>query len=79
MPRRLSACCDPDDFWRDGLKQTSWIKHRTLNDPHPGAQFNSEFRSLVKIEEAKLAADKKPPAENRLAAEAQCDSCAALF
>jgi hypothetical protein len=55
------------------------IEYIANNDSHPGAQFNSEFHSLVKTEVARLAAEKDPPAENRLEAEAQCDSCAALY
>jgi hypothetical protein len=55
------------------------IEYIANNDSHPGAQFNSEFRSLVKTEVAKLSAEKKPPAENILEAERQCDSCAALY
>jgi hypothetical protein len=34
---------------------------------------------LVKTEVAKLSAEKEPPAENILEAEAQCDSCKALY
>jgi hypothetical protein len=55
------------------------IEYIANNDSHPGAQFNSEFRSLVKTEVARLAAEKALPAENRLEAEAQCDSCKALY
>jgi hypothetical protein len=55
------------------------IEYIANNDSHPGAQFNSEFRSLVKTEVARLAAEKELPAENRLEAEAQCDSCKALY
>jgi hypothetical protein len=55
------------------------IEYIANNDSHPGAQFNSEFHSLVKTEVARLAAEKDPPAENRLEAEARCDSCAALY
>jgi hypothetical protein len=55
------------------------IEYIANYDSHPGAQFNSEFHSLVKTEVARLAAEKDPPAENRLEAEAQCDSCAALY
>ena len=55
------------------------IEYIANNDSHPGAQFNSEFRSLVKTEVAKLSAEKKPPAENILEAERQCNSCAALY
>ena len=55
------------------------IEYIANNDSHPGAQFNSGFRNLVKTEVARLAAEKEPPAENRLEAAAQCDSCAALY
>ena len=55
------------------------IDYIANNDSHPGAQFNSEFHSLVKAEVVRLAAEKDPPAENRLEVEAQCDSCAALY
>ena len=55
------------------------IEYIANNDSHPGAQFNSEFRSLVKTEVARLAAEKELPAENRLEAEVQCDSCKALY
>ena len=55
------------------------IEYIANYDSHPGAQFNSAFHSLVKTEVARLAAEKDPPAENRLEAEAQCDSCAALY
>ena len=55
------------------------IEYIANNDSHPGAQFNSEFRSLVKTEVAKLAAEKDVPAENALQAEAQCNSCKALY
>jgi hypothetical protein len=55
------------------------IEYIANNDSHPGAQFNSEFRSLVKTEVAKFSAEKEPPAENILEAERQCDSCAALY
>jgi hypothetical protein len=55
------------------------IEYIANNDSHPGAQFNSEFRSLVKTEVGKLAAEQELPADNRLEAEAQCDSCAALY
>jgi len=55
------------------------IEYIANNDSHPGAQFNSDFRSLVKTEVAKLSAEKEPPAENILEAERQCDSCAALY
>jgi hypothetical protein len=55
------------------------IEYIANNDSHPGAQFNSEFRNLVKTEVVRLAAEKDPPAENRLEVDAQCDSCAALY
>jgi hypothetical protein len=55
------------------------IEYIANNDSHPGAQFNSEFRSLVKTEVAKLSAEKEPPAENGPEAVAQCDSCVALY
>jgi hypothetical protein len=34
---------------------------------------------LVKTEVAKLSTEDEPPTENRLEAEAQCDSCKALY
>jgi hypothetical protein len=49
------------------------IEYIANNDSHPAAQFNPEFRSLVKTEVAKLSA------ENDLLAEVQCDSCRALY
>jgi hypothetical protein len=55
------------------------IEYIANNDSHPGAQFNSEFRNLVKSEVARLAAEPELPAETRVEAEAQCDSCAALY
>jgi len=55
------------------------IEYMANNDSHPGAQFNSEFRSLVKTEVARLSAEKEPVAGNVLEAEAQCASCAALY
>ena len=55
------------------------IEYIANNDSHPGAQFNSGFRNLVKTEVARLSAEKDPPAEKRLEADAQCDSCAALY
>ena len=55
------------------------IEYIANNDSHPGAQFNSEFHSLVKTEVAKLSAEKEPPSENILEAKQQCDSCAALY
>ena len=54
------------------------IEYIANNDSHPGAQFNLKFRSLVKTEVARLAAEKDLPPES-LEAEAQCDSCAALY
>jgi hypothetical protein len=47
------------------------IEYIANNDSHPGAQFNPEFRSLVKTEVAKLSAENAP--------EAECDSCQALY
>jgi hypothetical protein len=55
------------------------IEYIANYDSHPGAQYNSEFRSLVKTEVARLSAEKEPAAENILEAEAQCGSCAALY
>ena len=55
------------------------IEYIANNDSHPGAQFNSEFRSLVKTEVAKLSAESEPPAKNDVEAKAQCDSCEALY
>jgi hypothetical protein len=49
------------------------IEYIANNDSHPGAQFNLEFRSLVKTEVAKLSA------ENAREAELQCGSCQALY
>lgn len=49
------------------------IEYIANNDSHPGAQFNPEFRSLVKTEVAKLSAENAPQAE------VQCDSCQALY
>jgi hypothetical protein len=49
------------------------IEYIANNDSHPGAQFNPEFRSLVKTEVAKLSAENAPQAE------VQCDSCRALY
>jgi hypothetical protein len=54
------------------------IEYIANNDSHPGAQFNLVFRNLVKTEVAKLSTANEP-AENRLEAEAQCDSCNALY
>ena len=50
------------------------IEYISNNDSHPGAQFNSEFRSLVKTEVAKLSAENA-----RREAEVQCGSCQALY
>src|SRR6516164_5815169 len=50
------------------------IEYIANNDSHPGAQFNSEFRSLVKTEVAKLSAENA-----RREAEVQCGSCQALY
>jgi hypothetical protein len=55
------------------------IEYIANNDSHPGAQFNPVFRNLVKTEVAKLSTENEPPTENRLEAEAQCDSCKALY
>jgi len=55
------------------------IEYIANNDSHPGAQFNSEFRSLVKTEVAKFSAENEHSAESALEAEAQCDSCQALY
>ena len=55
------------------------IEYIANNDSHPGAQFNPIFRNLVKTEVAKLSTEDEPPTENRLEAEAQCDSCKALY
>jgi hypothetical protein len=55
------------------------IEYIANNDSHPGAQFNSEFRSLVKTEVARLAAEKEPATSSVVEAEAQCDSCKALY
>jgi hypothetical protein len=57
-----------DDF---RLDQTSRI--------HPGAQFNPEFRSLIKTEVAKLSAENELRAENDLEAEGRCGPCEALY
>ena len=53
------------------------IEYIANNDSHPGAQFNSEFRNLVKTEVAKLSAEL--PAEKVIETERQCDSCTALY
>jgi hypothetical protein len=55
------------------------IEYIANNDSHPGAQFNPVFRNLVKTEVAKLSTEDEPSTENRLEAEAQCDSCKALY
>jgi len=55
------------------------IEYIANNDSHPGAQFNSEFRSLVKTEVARLAAEKEHATSSVVEAEAQCDSCKALY
>jgi hypothetical protein len=55
------------------------IEYIANNDSHPGAQFNPVFRDLVKTEVAKLSTENELPTENRLEAEAQCDSCKALY
>jgi hypothetical protein len=36
------------------------IEYIANYDSHPGAQYNSEFRSLVKTEVARLSAEKEP-------------------
>jgi hypothetical protein len=55
------------------------IEYIANYDSHPGAQYNLEFRSLVKTEVAKFAAENEPSAENTVDAEAQCSSCKALY
>jgi hypothetical protein len=55
------------------------IEYIANNDSHPGAQFNPVFRNLVKTEVAKLSTENELSTENRLEAEAQCDSCKALY
>jgi hypothetical protein len=55
------------------------IEYIANNDSHPGAQFNPVFRNLVKTEVAKLSTEEEPFPETRLEAEAQCDSCKALY
>jgi hypothetical protein len=57
------------------------IEYVANNDSHPGAQFNPEFRSLVKTEVAKLSAENELSAENKidLKVEGQCSSCEALY
>jgi hypothetical protein len=54
------------------------IEYIANNDSHPGAQFSSEFRGLVKTEVAKFSAENEP-AENALKTEVQCSSCEALY
>jgi hypothetical protein len=49
------------------------IEYIANNDSHPGAQFNPEFRNLVKTEVAKLSTEHAPEVE------VQCDSCQALY
>jgi len=55
------------------------IEYIANNDSHPGAQYNSEFRSLVKTEVARLSAEKDLTTGNVREVEAQCASCAALY
>jgi len=55
------------------------IEYIANNDSHPGAQFNSEFRSLVKTEVAKFSAGTEPSAENAVEVQVQCSSCEALY
>jgi hypothetical protein len=55
------------------------IEYIANNDSHPGAQFNPVFRNLVKTEVAKLSNENELPTDTRLEAEAQCDSCKALY
>ena len=55
------------------------IEYMANNDSHPGAQFNSEFRSLVKTEVARLSTEKDLTTGNVREVEAQCASCAALY
>jgi hypothetical protein len=55
------------------------IEYIANNDSHPGAQFNPVFFNLVKTEVAKLSTENELTTENRLEAEAQCDSCKALY
>src|SRR3974390_756402 len=55
------------------------IEYIANNDSHPGAQFNPVFRNLVKTEVAKLSTENELTTENRPEAEAQCDSCKALY
>ena len=55
------------------------IEYIANNDSHPGAQFNPEFRSLVKTEVAKFSAETEPSAENAVEVQVQCGSCEALY
>ena len=55
------------------------IEYIANDDSHPGAQFNPEFRSLVKTEVAKFSAENELSAENALAVEVRCSSCEALY
>jgi hypothetical protein len=55
------------------------IEYIANNDSHPGAQFNSEFRSLVKTEVARLSTEKDLTTGNIREVEAQCALCAALY
>jgi hypothetical protein len=55
------------------------IEYIANNDSHPAAQFNPVFRNLVKTEVAKLSNENELPTDTRLEAEAQCDSCKALY
>jgi hypothetical protein len=55
------------------------IEYMANSDSHPGAQFNSEFRSLVKTEVARLSTEKDLTTGNVREVEAQCASCAALY
>jgi hypothetical protein len=55
------------------------IEYIANNDSHPGAQFNSEFRSLVKTEVAKFSAETEPAEENAVEVQVQCSSCEALY
>jgi hypothetical protein len=71
--RRMIEINNPDPwmtFGGMGSKKLfgSNIEYITNNDSHPGAQFNPEFRSLVKTEIAKLF-ENELRAENDLEAE----------
>lgn len=55
------------------------IEYIANNDSHPGAQFNSEFRTLVKTEVAKFSAENEPSAESAVEVQVQCSSCEALY